>query len=359
MSESQAANLESSPGEEAAGRERTFLIPVPSLTVASAWKLGTVTIHPSSEAARLTARTTSRWSGSFEQDTLAALAVGSILEVSAASPELAIDSARGAVDVLRVFWRWYTRGGAIASDFGLVNPDAMQPIRYLLADGTGVGFRMAGRPYGSDLLAAAERAWASEPVFGAVATALSQPPSELSEGLRRACLGTRLMARALSEATGAVQLVGFMTALEAFLMGGPSGRYRLAQRASYLTCFVGSEWRCREDESPCVFLTINPDTKAGPKQLREASQGPASWLCTVWSWYDRWYQRRSDLVHGNLVEIGTTEVQQAIHWLVGFALPEILRWLVTHPADPIGELEASLRALPKTASERWPPHVAR
>ena len=196
--------------------ERAFLIPVPSLTVASAWELGTVTIHPSTEAARLTASTTSGEVGSLERDTLAALAAGSIVEVSAASPELAIEAARGAIDVLRVFSRWYTRNCALVPDFGLVSPDSMEPIRYLVADGTGAGFHMVERPYGFELSADAQGAWASEPAFAAVANAISMPASELSEGLRRACIGTRLMARALSEPTAAVQLVGFMTAL-----GGP------------------------------------------------------------------------------------------------------------------------------------------
>jgi len=42
---------------------------------------------------------------------------------------------------------------------------------------------------------------------------------------------------------------------------------------------------------------------------------------------------------------------------VGFTLPEILRWLVAHPAEPIGELEGALRTLPQTPADRCPAHV--
>lgn len=318
-----------------------------------------VTIHPASELERLAEPTMRRVVGSFEREALARLSAGSIAEVAAATPELAIEAARNAIDVLRVFSRWYTRNSALVPDFGLISVDEMQPILYLVADGTGAGFHSLGRPYGFDFPPDAERAWAGESAFAAVADAATQPPDGLSEGLRRAALGTRLLARALSEPSPGMQLVGFMTALEAFLMDKDPGRYRLARNASYLTCFVGSERRCREQPSPCVFLTIKPNTERRREQIKAASRGPANWVCTIWSWYDLWYQRRSDLVHGTAIEIDLDEVQHATHWLVGYALPEILRWLISHPDDPIGDLEAALGSLPPTTEERWPPHVAR
>lgn len=338
---------------------QTFLIPIPSLTVGSSWKVGAVAIHPASELDKLAEPTMRGVLGSFERQALTRLRAGSIAEVSAATPELAIEAARGAVDVLRVFSRWYTKQSALVPDFGLVSVHEMQPIMYLVADGTGAGFHSAGKPYGFELPSDAEHAWSSEPAFAAVADAINQAPGKRSEGLNRAVLGTRLLARALSEPTAEMQLVGFITALEAFLMQEDPGRYRLARHASYLTCFLGADWRCRERESPCVFLTIEPNTRARREQLKSAADGPADWVCAIWSRYDRWYQRRSALVHGKPVEIDPGEVRRATHWLVGYALPEILRWLIAHPDDPIGGLEAALGDLPPTSDQRWPPHVRR
>lgn len=349
----------STPAENVAEATQKFLLPIPSLKLTNTWHLGTVTIHPASELDRLAESTLRGVIGSFEREALSRLRAGSIAEVKAPTAEAAIEAARNAIDVLRVFSRWYTRQSAHVADFGMVSVHEMQPIMYLVADGTGVGFHSSGKPYGFELPAGAELAWSSEPAFAAIADAINQAPGTLSEGLRRAVVGTRLLARALSEPTAAVQLVGFMTALEALLMQGDPGRYRLAQHASYLTCFVGADWRCRERESPCIFLTIEPGTRARREQLKGAAGGPANWVCTVWSWYDRWYQRRSDLVHGKAIEVHSDEVQHATHWLVGYALPEILRWLIAHPDDPIGQLEATLRALPPTTPELWPPYVSR
>lgn len=297
--------------------------------------------------------------GSFEREALARLNAGSIAEVPAETAEFALEAARSAVDVLRVFSRWYTRQSALVPDFGLVSVYEMQPIMYLVADGTGAGFHSFGKPYGFDFPPDAERAWASEPAFAVVARAVATDPDGLPEGLRRAAVGTRLLARALSDPSPGMQMVGFMTALEAFLMDKDPGRYRLARHASYLSCFVGSDWRCREQPSPCLFLTTEPNTDRRRDQIKAASRGDPTWLCMIWSWYDRWYQRRSDLVHGKAIEIDPGEVQHATHWLVGYALPEILRWLVSHPGDPISDLEAALGDLPPTSDERWPPHVAR
>ena len=297
--------------------------------------------------------------GPFEREALESLSAGSIAEVPAATPELAIEAARGAIDVLRVFSRWFTRQNALVADFDLVSVHEMQPVTYLVADGTRVGFHSFGKPFGFELPPDAERAWASEPAFAAVAGGLSEAVEDLSEGLRRAAIGTRLLARALSEPSPGMQLVGFMTALEAFLMDKDPGRYRLARHASYLTCFVGSDRRCREHASPCLFLTTEPNTVRRRGQINAASRGPANWVCTIWSWYDLWYQRRSAFLHGTAIEIEPEEVRHVTHWVVGFALPEILRWLLSHPDDPIGDLEAALDSLPPTTDERWPPHVTR
>ena len=345
--------------ENVAQATQTFLLPIPSLKVANSWHLGTVTIHPASELDRLAKPIVRGVVGSFEREVLSRLSAGSIAEVRAPCAEAAIEAAHNAIDVLRVFSRWYTRQSAHVPDFGMVSVHEMQPIMYLVADGTGVGFHSSGKPYGFELPADAELSWSSEPAFAAIAEAINQAPGALSEGLRRAVVGTRLLARALSAPTAAVQLVGFMTALEALLMQDDSGRYRLAQHASYLTCFAGADWRCRERESPCIFLTIDPGTGAGRKQLKAAADGPVNWVCTVWSWYNRWYQRRNDLVHGKAIAVHSDEVQHATYWLVGYALPEILRWLIAHHDDPIGQLEVVLQALPPTTPELWPPHVSR
>lgn len=85
-------------------------------------------------------------------------------------------------------------------------------------------------------------------------------------------------------------------------------------------------------------------------QIKAASRGLANWVCAIRSWYDRWYQRRSDLVHGTAIEIDPDEVQHATHWLVGYTLPEILKWLISHPDDPIGDLEDAVDGLPRSSS---------
>lgn len=324
-----------------------YWIPVEGLTVRTRWPIGAVTLCPSEDAlGRLQEQSDAEWGERFAPF-LAEIQAGSVAEVVAQDADEAIDLVGQAIDLLRVFQhvRHFTTDLA---QFGLPGDLRHEAIHFarVTADDIGYGVRSRGQARGwtfSD-----PEAWPQAKVFLAVARAIGR--DDVSEGHRRALIGSQLLSEALLEQRGTFRMVALVSALEAWLLprAGTAQTFRLARAVAYFGCGRHDNDLCGRGRETCPYLELDPDNSSDRRRIRQLREKGAEppWRCSEWHRVVDWYEVRSDVVHGAGPDISFREATNALYWTARYLAEPILEWLVAHPDDPIGELEAAFSSLP-------------
>lgn len=336
----------------------TYLLPIEGLTVIEPWNVGAVRVHTSASVDPVAAPTTpalaaheglSKLYREFPDE----IKQGTVAEVDAEDIDTALDLVTVATDLLRVFQRMRTIY-AKTTMFGLPGQLYRSRIRYLIA-GVGPGFRNKGEALGFTFDEDAQAAWRSSPAFPQLAEATSTG-QDLPEGLRRALLGVQLLSQAILEHRPPFKLLNLVIGLESMLLEREhqSQSFRLARRATYFTCGGFNDSLCGRGRDTCQCLALDPaDRKARQslKDLRTLAQIDTRWRCSSWLDYLHWYDLRSEVAHGDDTSVSEKDVSTAEFCILRWTAEPVLQWLIEHPDDPLGSLDAAISAL--AAVPRW------
>ena len=335
-----------------ADRTYDYLVPIHGLTITGSWQLGSVTLLDTIETRRLIDGHPSRdalhpLSNETVDEFAAALEFASA-HVRATSSAEAVDLARTAVELLRVFQQSQSRSETTM--FGLPGELHSSRVDYLvLGDRTGVGWTFRGHHPGWTFTPDQVAVFQNLPGFEFAAQSIGK--TNPSEGENRALLASRLASQAILEQRPSMKLLYSIIAAETLLLDRSTvpQSFRLARRSVYFLCGQPESKLCGRDRPTCPALGNTPETTAGRKGLaefRDRGRRDVRWRCSEWHHVLDWYDDRSDVVHGGDLLAEEAEAGKALFWLVARLLPAVFRWLSDHPDDPISNLEAAIESLP-------------
>lgn len=327
---------------------RRFVIPVAGLGVPTAWQAGRALVRPGADAlAELGALQTNDSIRSRLEEMFADDLATAFVEAEAETLDEAIDISSEVIDLLRVYQHasfWFTAMGT----FGLTGDLMNGTLRYgqVVNESSGFGWQHRGPHLGWSFQAPDQ--WPPPSVFNRLGEVVGSEREE--KGVQRAFVGIHYLSQALAEARPAFQMVSLVTALEAMLLrrGPGSQTYRLARAISFFGCGVQDDNLCGRSRETCTYLAQNPDEQRDRgvlKTLRRVGEQPP-WRCSEWHRVVDWYDLRSDVVHGGGPKVDPDDAQSAVFWTLRYLTVPILTWLIDHPDDPIGDLDAALAALP-------------
>lgn len=327
-----------------------ILIPVSTLTVPEVWRVGRVTFHPSTDARDLTADAPPFDS---ENDVIAGRVLevldscgnGCVAEISnAADIHEALDALRKSLSALRLFQA--SRRSWRETTFGIGTDAPREIIGYVSiwersAPGATVEGHFTGYTFGDQALAE----WRQSEAFQYLNDALVNASDE---GRRRAVRGALLFDRAALERNPDLRMLGFASALEAWIHGDEHGpkKYRLARHVAWFGCGAHNDNLCGRARPICPYLHLKPTEHSRLRTLRELGNTYTPWRCSEWHRVVDWYDARSAVAHGGLDEVTKQEGDQPEFWISHHLTKPILLWLRDHPNDPVGDLQRLLDSRP-------------
>lgn len=330
-----------------------ILIPVPTLTVPEAWRVGRVIFHPSQVARELIADTPSF---DTEGDSLAravhqvldSSAHGSIAEVSGASDiQEALEALRSSLSVLRLFQA--SRRSWTETTFGVGVDVGTVVVEYVsIWERSAPGWSVEGHFTGYTFEPKALSEWRQSDAFQYLSAALVD---QSDEGRRRAVRGALLFDRAALEQSPDLRMLGFASALEAWFHGEERGpkKYRLARHVAWFGCGAHDGDLCGRARPICPYLHVKPTEQKRLGTLRELGNIYAAWRCSEWHRVVDWYDARNAVAHGGLHEVSKKESDQPEFWISHYLAEPILLWLRDHPDNPTEELQRLLDSQPDPA----------
>jgi hypothetical protein len=188
--------------------------------------------------------------------------------------------------------------------------------------------------------------WNASDAFQYLSASLRDPTG--TEGSERAVRGALLVDRASLEHGPDLKMIGYASALEAWLLPIAAGSetMRLARHVSWFGCGALDGSLCGRARPICPYLHLSPDRDRGRlKRLRVLGEMHPAWRCSEWHRVMDWYETRSDAAHGRPNLVDPESARQAEYWIPHVLLEPILLWLRDHPSDPVGELIAQLDAI--------------
>ena len=333
-----------------------LLIPIEGLSFAEYWSVGRVIFHPGEciEALMLDAPPPSVNGEAFSQklmdETVAAAKAGCVAEVAltAGGIDDALDAVRSALDVLRLWQR--SRVMVRPTAFGLPDETRWARITYLVVGSrNAVGWTFKGEPIGWTFAHEELDSFSTSEAFQFLSAALADDSP--SEGVCRAILGAQLLARACTEHRPDLKMLGVVTALEAWLLRRDrhSQTYRLARAGAWFGCGLQDQNLCGRHRPICPYLHLSPDKGKDRKRLcvlRDLGNTYPQWRCSEWHQVVDWYDTHSDTAHGgDPTDVAKEDASEAEFWVTHYLMRPILEWLLTHPDDPVGGLENTLKAI--------------
>ncbi|MCP3913485.1 MAG: hypothetical protein GY713_21365 [Actinomycetia bacterium] len=345
-----------------------ILIPVPSLTVPEAWRVGRVIFHPSKSARGLITDappfdSQGGWLTQAVFEVLDSSATGSIAEVPEASDiHEALEALRSSLSVLRLFQA--SRRSWTETTFGVGADVGTAVIRYVsIWERSAPGATVEGHFTGYTFEREALDDWGQSDAFQFLSEALVD---QSDEGRKRAVRGTLLFDRAALEHRPDLRMLGFASALEAWFHGEERGpkKYRLARHVAWFGCGTHNGDLCGRARPICPYLHLRPTDQKRLLTLRGLGNTYTSWRCSEWHRVMDWYDARSAVAHGELNEVSKKEGDQPEFWISHYLAEPILLWLRDHPSDPTGELQRLLNSQPDPAGWRqcaahWTPRHRR
>jgi hypothetical protein len=335
-----------------------FLLPVPSLGVPEPWTVGAVTIHPGSKASDLIsdsppASYPDGTPNEIVDEILASADGGAIAEVEQAGIDEALEAVNASLGVLRLFQA--SRRQFTETTFGM--PGDLQPavIQYVVTGKWATfGATRKGHYEGYSFSADSLEDWNTSPAFQYLSRALV---SQEDDGARRAVTGALLFDRAALELRADLKMIGFTSALEAWLLvrRGQAQTKRLARHVSWFGCGAHNGELCGRARPICPYLHLSPDEPADRRRLdrlQALGNSYTAWRCSEWHRVTDWYEARSDAAHGGLNTVEPSHASQAEFWISHMLVEPILIWLRDHPVRPVEDLEQLLSSNADPAS--WP-----
>jgi hypothetical protein len=327
-----------------------ILIPVSSLTVPEVWRVGRVTFHPLGDARRLMAA-----APPFEsEDDVIAGRVREVLDSCgsgciAAIPNAhdiheALEALRSSLSVLRLFQA--SRRSWTETTFGVGTDVPREVITYIsiwersapgaTAEGHFTGFAFGEKAFDD---------WRQSEAFQYLNEALVNPSDE---GRLRAVHGALLFDRAALERNPDLRMLGFASALEAWIHSDERGpkKYRLARHVAWFGCGAHNDNLCGRVRPICPYLHLKPTEQTRLRTLRGLGNSYTPWRCSEWHRVVDWYDARSAVAHGGLNEVTKQEGDQPEFWISHYLAEPILLWLRDHPDDPVGDLQRVLDSHP-------------
>jgi hypothetical protein len=333
------------------------LIPIEGLRVPRPWKIGRVVIHPGTAGRELI-----RGSPPFESEgdfieervleILDSAHESSLAEIRGVGEiDDAIEAVRASLDALRLFH--LARRTTYTTSFGLPGDLHQSRIEYIaIWERSAYGARFRGDPAGWAFSLDDVEDWSNSSGFQFLGAALAEEGP--NEGARRATIGAQLFARAATEHRGDLKMLGFVSALEAWLLRRQqrSQTLRLARHVSWFGCGRHDNSLCGRDRPVCPYLHLSPDRRDDRRRLgalRGLGNSYAPWRCSEWHRVMDWYDARSDVAHGDPTSVDPKQADRAEYWIAHYLAEPILDWLGTHAEDPIGELERVLDRIDEPA----------
>lgn len=333
-------------------RVRDFFFPLDGLTVPRTWDVGPVRfLTPATARALIERHAGALIKHPLSRDGAAEFATTletATAQVTANSSESALDLTMTAVDILRVFQQ--SRTAWVTTMFGLPGDVLNARVPHIaLGTDTMVGLIHRGQLPGWTFGVEEHDAFLASPGFMFAASAIGR--ERKSEAERRALLGIQLASQAILEHRPAMQLVYSVMSAETLLLErmSSSQAYRLARRCVIFLCGLSTNDLCGRQRDTCLFLSIDPDTNQGRKdlrRLRERGNQDPLWRCSEWHRVMDWYSDRSDIVHGAQIEVDDRQAGKVRYWLLKRVIPETLDWLQAHPNQPLADLDDAIEALP-------------
>lgn len=243
--------------------------------------------------------------------------------------------------------------------FGLPGQISRSALHYaILGDPSRFGGIFRGEISGFELDTNMRARWEESQTFQFIADAVAKEAP--TEGERRALLGVQLLDRAILEQESDMKLFLTVVSLEAMILERQkrSQTLTLARRLAFLGCATATQppGCMTELGYGCPLVKLDPGDDRARKSLYrivEMSGEDVMWLCSRWMDILHWYDIRSDLAHGGQAEVSERDASRvAYSGRVFYALPA-LNWLGEHPADPIGDLDRAMAALPDDSHD-WP-----
>jgi hypothetical protein len=329
-----------------------YLIPIATLGVPDRWSVGSTVFHPGDRARELIAGTPPADSpdGFIEttvHNILDAAVHGSIAEVSTADDfNQALDAVRAGMSALRLFK--LSRATFRETTFGLPGEIEASVIEYVAVwDRAAFGASRRGSATGWTFDQQALDDWNASSAFQYLSTAIRDPTAD--DGSRRAVRGALLLDRAALEHRPDLKMLGFASALEAWLLQRSAGpqTLRLARHVSWFGCGAHDNNLCGRARPICPYLHLSPDGKHDRKRLdtlRVLGNTYPAWRCSEWHRVMDWYDARSDAAHGRPDAVDPKHAREAEFWISHYLLEPILLWLRDHHDDPVSDLEELLDA---------------
>lgn len=297
------------------------------------------------------------WLAAAVHDTLDSAADGCIAEVSrAVDIDDALVAIREALSVLRLF-QWVRREWKHQTTFALPGDLYKSTVRYVAVwERSAVGGLSKGHYEGWTFEQPSFEDWCASEPFQFLSEALR---SADTEGARRAVAGALLFDRAATEHRPDLKMIGFASALEAWLLSRsplPQTK-RLARHSTWFGCVHDDE--CGRTRPICPYLYLKPNDSRDRKRLdvlRDLGDTYVDWRCSEWHRVVDWYEARSDAAHGRPDAVDIEEAEHAEYWISRHLAEPILLWLRDHPDRPIEDLEGLINSVP--APPNWTELVA-
>jgi hypothetical protein len=331
-----------------------FTVPIEDLETSRAFTVGAVEYLPSIDEA--TIGEPSAWESPMESRLARRDSqYRAVARARADSIETALDQVSQSLDVLRVFQFGLMRVSPY-THFGLPGEIAASPIAYLRSDENGHGFGMTTRGHfaGFTLTAQGIDSW-EQAAEGLQLAGTAIANAEASESATRALAGVRYFAKAILADDADLRAFLVVAGLEALAKRDPDdrGRYQLARRYTYLSCWL--KGGCgRIGGAACPYIALDPRSQIKDIQrLEELMHADVLWRCTFWEMVNTWYGIRSGLAHGTPEGIESAEASKFAYWAYHQYLAPMLGWLGDHPERPIEALDDACDAADAMGID-WP-----
>ena len=332
---------------------KSVLVPVRTLAVPCAWQVGSIVLHPGANARTLitNAPPLSVPDESLRDkvheilDSCATSSIAVVHDVDDFNEALEVVAA--SLSALRLFQ--LSRRRSTETTFELPGELYSANFDYVaVADRSAPGFAHRGHHTGWTFSMDSYNDWMASPAFQLLSEALRD--RDRTEGTRRAVTGMLLYDRAAMEHRPDLKMIGFASALEAWMTRRSQGSQtmRLARHVTWFGCGAHDDDLCGRSRPICPYLHLSPDRKSDRdrlKTLRDLGNTYGTWRCSEWHRVMDWYDARSDAAHGDPTAVDAKHASGAEFWISHYLAEPILLWLRDHPHDPVGELEAHLDSI--------------
>lgn len=326
----------------------SYLIPIDGLTVQSTWSIGRAQIVGSESAAQLIAERRSVDSSQFDEllEPFFAQRAGSFVHTEAPDAHAAIDSARTAVDVLRVYQQSISQ--MQTGMFGIPGDNHRALVTYVaLQERVGMGSVYLGDHIGWTFTDDARVDFEASVPFQFAASCVGEANSTPAQNRAQTAIG--LTSQAILDTRPHMAYLNAVMAAESLLLErSPQPQaYRLARRAAYFTC-GGPDNLCGRDRPACVLLKTTPTRGPSIVQLRsQRDLGDVDFRerCSEWHHALDRYDVRSEIVHDGSTRVPSRDASQILYWLTHELLPNALTWFAAHDLTPIKDLDAEINSL--------------